>query len=154
MIDAIIFEMIIEVANVTETQAVAEKMGRALKGGEIIELIGDVGAGKTTFVKGLAKGLDISEDVQSPSFTISRVYDGRDGLRLAHYDFYRLADAGIMKNELLETVQDPRTITVIEWADIVEGVLPENRITIQFEAPTEESRHLVVNGEGELASAL
>ena len=61
------------------------KLGAELRGGEVIELIGDVGAGKTTFTKGLAKGLAIAETVQSPSFTISLVYDGR--LEIVHYDF-------------------------------------------------------------------
>lgn len=146
----IIYPMIIEVANEAETRAFAEQLGRALRGGETIELAGDVGAGKTTFVKGLAGGLDIDEDVQSPSFTISRVYDGRDGLRLVHYDFYRLSDPGIMANELIETVGDPSAITVVEWADIVEGVLPENRLTIRFSAPSESARVLELSGREDL----
>lgn len=139
--------MIIEVKSEAETQAYAEQLGGRLKGGEIIELVGDVGAGKTSFVKGLARGLTIADDVQSPSFTISRVYEARDGLRLAHYDFYRLSDAGIMKDELTETVQDKETVTAIEWADIVEGVLPDNRITIRFEATDETTRKLTITGD-------
>ena len=142
--------MIIEVGRETETQELARKIGALLKGGEVIELVGDVGAGKTTFVKGLAKGLAIEEDVQSPSFTISRVYDARDNLRLAHYDFYRLSDAGIMNDELAEMIQDPGAITVIEWADIVEGVLPRNRLTIRFESPTETTRTLTLSGNEKL----
>lgn len=136
----------IEVKSEQEMRALGEKLGGLLKGGEVIELVGDVGAGKTTFTKGLAVGLGIDEDVQSPSFTISRVYDARDGLLLSHYDFYRLNDAGIMANELTETTQDPTAVTVIEWADIVEGVLPEHRLRIEFTAPTETSRNLVLNG--------
>jgi len=146
--------MIIEVRSEAETQELAQKLGAILRGGEIIELRGDVGAGKTTFVKGLARGLKIDDDVQSPSFTISRVYDARDNLRLAHYDFYRLVDAGIMKDELSEMMQDPETITIIEWADIVEGVLPENRLTIHFESPTETSRTLTLQGDQKLSEQL
>ena len=138
--------MIIEVTNEAETRQFAEKLGRLLKGGETIELVGDVGAGKTTFVKGLARGLQIDEDVQSPSFTISRVYDARDGLQLAHYDFYRLSDAGIMANELAEATHDPATITVIEWANIVEGVLPTDRLTVTFTSPSENERRLELSG--------
>jgi len=138
--------MIIEVKDEQATQELAEKLGSLLRGGETIQLVGDVGAGKTTFVKGLARGLSIDEDVQSPSFTISRVYDARDDLHLAHYDFYRLNDAGIMSNELTETMQDPQTITIIEWADIVEGVLPKDHLTIAFESPTETSRILTLTG--------
>jgi tRNA threonylcarbamoyladenosine biosynthesis protein TsaE len=136
------------------TRDLGATLGRSLVGNEVIELIGDVGAGKTTFVKGLALGLGIDEDVQSPSFTISRVYEAWNDLRLAHYDFYRLGDAGIMSNELTETMQDSQTVTVIEWADIVEGVLPERRMTISFVAPTETSRRLTIEGDAILMEKL
>jgi tRNA threonylcarbamoyladenosine biosynthesis protein TsaE len=136
--------MIIEVQNEQATKALAEKIAAGLKGGEVFELVGDVGAGKTTFVKGLAKGLEVNDEVQSPSFTISRVYDARDGLQLAHYDFYRLNDPGILADELAEVVHDPTTITVIEWADIVEGVLPESRYTLSFVSPSETVRHITI----------
>jgi len=150
----IILLMIIEVDNEQATRALGMKIGELLRGGETLELTGDVGAGKTTFVKGLALGLGIDEDVQSPSFTISRVYEARDGLQLAHYDFYRLNDAGIMAAELTETTQDPTTVTVIEWADIVEGVLPNDRLGIVFVSPTETSRHLTLTGPTEILEKL
>jgi tRNA threonylcarbamoyladenosine biosynthesis protein TsaE len=150
----ILYPMIKEVEGESATREFGEIVGRTLRGGEIIELVGDVGAGKTTFVKGLAKGLGIDEDVQSPSFTISRVYNARDGLQLAHYDFYRLVDAGIMADELQETLQDPQTITVIEWAGIVEGVLPKERLTIQFESPTETKRVLTLSGNEKVLEQL
>lgn len=136
--------MIIEVTGEQATKDLAEKIGAALKGGEVFQLVGDVGAGKTTFVKGLAKGLSIDDEVQSPSFTISRVYEARDDIQLVHYDFYRLTDAGIMANELSEMVNDPKTVTVIEWADIVEGVLPESYYTISFESPSEANRSITI----------
>jgi len=139
-LDDIIPEMIIEVASEIAMKNLGETIGRSLVGGETFQLVGDVGAGKTTFVKGLAKGLDVDDEVQSPSFTISRVYDGRDDLQLVHYDFYRLTDAGIMANEVAEMVHDPKTVTVIEWADIVEGVLPPEHLTIRITAPTETTR--------------
>jgi len=145
---------IIEVKSEQETRNLGERLGRLLTGGEVIELVGDVGAGKTTFVKGLAKGLSIDEDVQSPSFTISRVYDARDDLRLSHYDFYRLNDAGIMADELTETTQDPLAITIIEWADIVEGVLPEHRLRISFTAPDETTRLLKLEGSEKMVEQL
>ena len=145
---------LIEVTNEQETRTLGERLGVLLKGGETLELIGDVGAGKTTFVKGLALGLGIEEDVQSPSFTISRLYDARDNLQLAHYDFYRLSDAGIMADELTETTQDPTVVTVIEWADIVEGVLPKDRLSIMFTSPTETSRHLTVTGPVQIMEKL
>ena len=134
--------MIIEVNSEQATKDLATKIGENLTGGEVFELVGDVGAGKTTFVKGLAKGLGIYEDVQSPSYTISRLYDARDGLQLVHYDFYRLTEAGIMANEVAEMVHDKQTITVIEWADIIEGILPPNRYTIHLESPSETVRSI------------
>ncbi|MGH7218133.1 MAG: tRNA (adenosine(37)-N6)-threonylcarbamoyltransferase complex ATPase subunit type 1 TsaE [Candidatus Microsaccharimonas sp.] len=132
--------MIIEVGNETATKALGEKLGALLKGGEVFQLVGDVGAGKTTFVKGLAKGLAVDDEVQSPSFTISREYTGRDAILLVHYDFYRLTDAGIMANEVAEMVHDPTIVTVIEWADIVEGVLPGGHFTLSFTATSETAR--------------
>src|SRR6266566_208876 len=101
-----------------EMRAFGTKLGALLKGGEVIELVGDVGAGKTALTKGIATGMGIDEDVQSPTFTISRVYDAPNNLHLVHYDFYRLHDAGIMADELDETVSDASTVTVIEWAEI------------------------------------
>lgn len=144
--------MIIEVASELATKELGQKIAATLKGGEVFELIGDVGAGKTTFVKGLAAGLGVEDDVQSPSFTISRMYEARDGLQLAHYDFYRLNDPGIMANELQEMVGDPTTITVIEWADIVEGVLPEGHFTLRFSAPTETTRRIEASGTLEISA--
>lgn len=128
-----------------------EKLGAALRGGEVIELVGDVGAGKTTLAKGVARGLTIDEDVQSPSFTISRVYEGRDNLTFAHYDFYRLQDAGIMGNELHETINDPQSVTLVEWADIISGILPEDRVTIFIKPLTETKRELEFKAGGKNA---
>lgn len=138
----------IEVKNETEMEQFGEGVGRLLRGGEVIELVGDVGAGKTTFVRGLARGLEIEETIASPSFTISRVYEGRDGLRLAHYDFYRLHDAGIMANELEETVNDRSNVVVIEWAGAVANVLPDDRLTITISSPTETARELKIKDGG------
>ena len=118
------------------------KLGAELRGGEVIELIGDVGAGKTTFTKGLAKGLAIAETVQSPSFTISRVYDGR--LELVHYDFYRLNNAGVMALELADNLSDAEKVVVIEWAVTVADILPKERIRIKISSPSETERVLEV----------
>ncbi len=123
-------------------KALGAKIGVALKGGEIFELVGDVGAGKTTFVKGLAEGLKIDDDVQSPSFTISRIYEARDGLTLSHYDFYRLADAGIMKMEIAESLADPKNITVVEWGESVRDVLPDDKITVRIDYLPETGREI------------
>lgn len=125
-----------------------ERIGRLLSGGECLELIGDVGAGKTTLTKGIAAGLDIAETVQSPTFTINRTYDGRDGLRLSHYDFYRLSDAGIMADELAESLEDPKTIIVIEWGEVVGDVLPEDTLRISIESPSQDERTVSLKSSG------
>ena len=145
--------MIIEVTSESQMKQLAARIGAQLEGGEVFELVGDIGAGKTTFTKGLALGLAVDDDVQSPSFTISRMYEARDGIQLAHYDFYRLEDAGIMASEIAELVNDPTSITVVEWAGIVDGVLPEDRIRIAITAPSETVRLVDITGfEGDIAA--
>lgn len=146
--------MILEVYNEAAMKAFGTRLGALFSGGEVVELIGDVGAGKTTLAKGIASGLAVDENVQSPSFTISRIYSGRDGLSLAHYDFYRLVDAGIMADELSETLHDSSTVTILEWGGVVEGVLPLDRLTIQIESPTETSRRLSVVSNGPISNSL
>ncbi len=129
-------------------------IGAALRGGEVLELIGDVGTGKTTLTKGLAEGLAISEPVQSPTFTISRVYAARDGLHLHHYDFYRLGEAGIMAEDVNEVMHDPAAVTVIEWSGAVSDVLPADRLQISIHATDENERNVTVNAGGERSQAL
>lgn len=131
------------VKNEAHMRKIGEQLGTCLRGGEVIELIGDVGAGKTTLVKGIGTGLRVDDDVQSPSFTISRVYAARDDLELHHYDFYRLQDAGVMKYELAESIQSPQAVTVIEWAGTVEDVLPQDHIVIRLNyVPEGEGRSI------------
>lgn len=115
----------------TETELIraGEELGKTLKPPYFIELVGDVGAGKTTFVKGLAKGLGISDEITSPSYTISKCYQN-DNITLNHYDFYRLDDPGIMSEDLEESLSDKDTITVVEWADIVRNTTQDAVIKI------------------------
>lgn len=143
-----------EIANLQEMMSFAEKLGKLLFGGELIELVGDVGAGKTTFVKGLALGLDINDNIQSPSFTINRTYDGRNDLKLSHYDFYRLDSAGIMQNELSEDLDDKNTVTVIEWGEIVNNVLPDDYIQIRIVPTSDEGRMLDISAHGSRYQAI
>lgn len=132
----------------SQTKDLGQKIGSLLCGGETIELIGDVGAGKTTLTKGIAAGLGIDDDVQSPSFTINRVYSGRDNITMSHYDFYRLSDAGIMADELGEVIGDSKTVTIIEWAESVKGVLPGDRIIIKILSTSENGREIDLRSDG------
>ena len=146
--------MIFEINSEAKMEEFGAKLGALLVGGEIIELIGDVGAGKTTLARGIAIGLGITKNVSSPSFTISRVYDGRGDIRLAHYDFYRLDDAGLMNEELAETMSDPKTVTILEWSEIVAGILPADKLSIQISAKTEDSRQAEIKASGLISQRL
>ena len=146
--------MIIEVKSAEEMQALGGKIGTRITGGEVIVLIGDIGAGKTTFTKGLARAMGISEDVQSPTFTVSRVYETARGVTLAHYDFYRLNDPGIMRAELMEAVHDPSTATIIEWSEIVADVLPTDALRLTITATGETTRLVELITGGERSQAL
>ena len=116
-----------------------EAIGQSVSGGEVLELVGDIGAGKTTLTKGIAQALGINEPVQSPTFTISRVYDSPKGLRLAHYDFYRLGEAGIMGDEIREAMDDDSAV-VVEWAGAVDDDLPKDRLVVKITTISEEER--------------
>ncbi len=146
--------MNITIASEADMMMLGEKIGSLLRGGECIELIGDVGSGKTTITKGIAAGLSISETVQSPTFTINRTYDSPSGIRLSHYDFYRLQDPGIMANELDDTLQDANTTVVIEWGDVIRSVVPNDRLRITFSSPTETVRELSIVGAGERSNRI
>lgn len=98
----------------------------------VVELLGDVGAGKTTFVQGLAKGLGVEDVVTSPSFTISKEYQGKN-CRLVHFDFYRLNNPGLLMSDLLEKMHDPNNIVVIEWGESVANILPKKHPRVVFQ---------------------
>jgi tRNA threonylcarbamoyladenosine biosynthesis protein TsaE len=135
------------------TARLAAQMGKLLRGGEVIELVSDVGGGKTTFVRSLARGFGSTDAVGSPSFTLSREYSAGE-LTMFHFDFYRLSDAGILANELAEVVDNPQAVVVVEWADIVENVLPQDRITITITSTGELSRHFEFSYPKRLAYAI
>jgi tRNA threonylcarbamoyladenosine biosynthesis protein TsaE len=127
-----------------QTEQLAKKIGHNLKGGEVIELISDLGGGKTTFVRGLAAGFGSSDHVSSPTFTISKIY--KNGPKeLHHFDFYRLPEAGLIAHELEEVINDPSCTVVVEWAQVVSQVLPTQRLSITFSKTSEESRQLAFN---------
>ena len=115
-----------------ETEALGELLGKLLRPPVLVELRSDLGGGKTTFVKGLARGAGSENTVTSPTFTLNQIYKAKNGIQIAHHDFYRLNEPGIMTDELIELLKDTRTITVVEWGGIVKDVLPEDRITVEF----------------------
>ncbi|MBR3055834.1 tRNA (adenosine(37)-N6)-threonylcarbamoyltransferase complex ATPase subunit type 1 TsaE [Candidatus Saccharibacteria bacterium] len=110
----------------------------------VIELVGDVGAGKTTLVRGLAEGLGVTETATSPSFTISKAYALPDGGRLVHYDFYRLNDPGLMAEDLEENLADKRNVVVIEWGESVGEILPEERMRVEIKYNEDGTRGVIL----------
>lgn len=140
---------------IADTQAVAEAMGRVVRGGEVIELTSDLGGGKTTFMKGFARGMGVTEVVQSPTFNICLIHKGSNDRELHHFDFYRLTEPGIMRAELAESLAQPNAVVAIEWGDMVHDILPADRISIGISVPEEEKRVITITCEQEhVAKAL
>lgn len=127
--------------------AAGERLGRLLPGGAVVELIGDLGAGKTVVARGLARGLGYSGIVTSPSFTVSRIYQLADGRQLHHYDFYRMSPGDITVRQMAEDILDPAVITVVEWASTVGDVLPADRIRVSLKANA-DSRKITISALG------
>lgn len=139
--------MYLDNRSLLEVQAIARRLGELLVSGDVIMLTGDVGAGKTTFTKALAEGMGIQGPIQSPSFTVVNNYTrATDGLRLAHYDFYRLTEPGIMANELQDTLG--QAVVVIEWGEIVQDVLPDDIVAIGIVTVDEDTRRLELRAGG------
>ncbi|MBR3121739.1 tRNA (adenosine(37)-N6)-threonylcarbamoyltransferase complex ATPase subunit type 1 TsaE [Oceanobacillus profundus] len=128
----------IQTNTVAETQVIAEKLATLLKPGDVITLEGELGAGKTTFTKGLAKGLGVKRNISSPTFTIIKEYEGT--LPLYHMDVYRLehSDEDIGFEEYFHG----NGITVVEWAQFIEEFLPNERLAIRIGYIDEDKRIL------------
>ncbi len=130
-------------ASAEETERLGEDLARDLRSGDVVALVGELGAGKTTFVKGLARGLFVREDVISPSFLLARTYEGT--LPLHHLDLYRLGGAGEMAEAGLLTYLPPEEgVTVVEWADRALAVLPSTAILVKFEHLGNNRRRITV----------
>ena len=132
----------ITTTNSEATQSVGSRLSRLLRGGEVIELISDLGGGKTTFVQGLAAGLGYTGAVTSPTFTLSNIYQLEDGRQIHHYDLYRLSTGGVVADELSEDIGEPGIITVIEWAGAAEDELPADSLRVTLEVTGETDRRL------------
>ena len=124
--------VITETENPEETFALGQKIGRAATPGQVYTLTGDLGVGKTVFTQGVASGLGITEPVNSPTFTIVQVYEeGR--LPFYHFDVYRIGDIEEMEEIGYDDYFFGEGICLIEWAELIKEILPENRISITIE---------------------
>lgn len=124
--------------------AFSERLGSLLQPGDVLALEGDLGAGKTTFTKGLAKGLNITRNVNSPTFTIIKEYQGR--LPLYHMDVYRVEDS--FEDLGFDEYFEGNGVTVVEWAHLVKEQLPEELLTIYLYLDDNDSRKLVLEPQG------
>lgn len=135
--------------NTEETEQFAYDFARKLKGGEIITLDGDLGAGKTAFVRGLARGLGITDTVSSPTFTIVNEYrHGR--IPVFHFDVYRISSSEELYDIGWDDYVNANAVIVMEWACIVSDIFEEEPIRIQInKIPTlgEDIREITIEGE-------
>ena len=122
-----------------ETQAFAADMAKRLSAGDVLCLYGDLGAGKTAFVQGLAKGLGIDEPITSPTFTIVNEYEGR--LPLYHFDVYRIADSDEMYEVGFDEYVYGEGVSVIEWPQLIADILPERRFDIEIKKDLEKGEN-------------
>ena len=119
-----------------ETQKFAEEFSKTLKAGDVLCMYGDLGVGKTAFVQGLAKGLGIDEPITSPTFTIVNEYSGR--LPLYHFDVYRIGDVEEMEEIGYEDCFYGEGLCLIEWANLIEEILPEHYRQVTIEKDLEK----------------
>ena len=143
--------MVIETRSPEETFQVGKSLGEKAYPGQVLTLTGDLGVGKTVFTQGLAKGLGIEEPVNSPTFTIIQEYeDGR--LPFYHFDVYRIGDLEEMEEIGYDDYFFGQGICLIEWAELIEEILPEKRIEVTIEKDLErgfEYRKITIEERGE-----
>ena len=123
---------VIETSSAKETYELGKAIGQKAKKGEIYTLIGDLGVGKTIFAKGIAKGLEIKEEISSPTFTILHIYEeGR--LPFYHFDVYRIADSDELDEVGFEDYIFGEGVSLIEWANLITEILPKEYTQIEIE---------------------
>ncbi len=137
-------EKVFKTTSIEETHALGKSIGELAEEGFVILLDGDLGAGKTTFTQGIAKGLDIDANVTSPTFTIQKIYKGR--LNLYHFDAYRLE--GISQDLGFEEYIGDDGVVVIEWSKFISELIPEEYLSISISLLDEDSREFKISAKG------
>lgn len=132
--------MMVRTRSADETRAVAAALGSLLEAGDVVLLVGDLGAGKTTFAQGVARGLGVREPVTSPTFTIVQEYRGR--VPVAHVDVYRLDRLQELHDLGLDEHYDER-VTLVEWGEAVARALPPEHAVVRLEAAAGDDERLV-----------
>lgn len=135
------------------TEKFGEKLGRILKGGDVLSLTGDLGAGKTTLTKSIGKGLDVDEYITSPTFALINEYAGR--VKVYHFDVYRLEGVEDLYDLGFEEYFYSGGVTIVEWGNRIQEVLPEDTIHIHIEKGKEvDERIVTISGKGERYSQI
>lgn len=130
-------ETVYETYSSEETGELGEKIGRLANPGDVYTLIGDLGVGKTVFTQGVARGLGITEAISSPTFTIVQVY-GEGRMPFYHFDVYRIGDVEEMEEIGYEDYFYGKGLCMIEWANLIEEILPPRRSEIVIEKDLEK----------------
>jgi tRNA threonylcarbamoyladenosine biosynthesis protein TsaE len=142
-----------------ETRRIAAGLARAWRdttegAGLVVRLSGDLGAGKTVFVKGLADGLGLDGDaVSSPTFVLANAYPGPDGIALHHVDFYRIEEAAELEEMGFFDLIAPGAVLAVEWGERFDHALPTDRIEVEITRTGETERRLDVRARGPVAEA-
>lgn len=129
----------------SDTIIAGVELGERLDGGDVVLLCGDLGAGKTTFTKGIAKALSITREIVSPTFTIMNEYQGKN-FRLCHFDAYRLKNGQeAVFSGIMENIGDINTVCVIEWWENIADILPnKNIIFVRIKYTDEQKREIKI----------
>jgi tRNA threonylcarbamoyladenosine biosynthesis protein TsaE len=130
-----------------ETLALAGSVGELLRPGDVVSLAGDLGTGKTVFARGVARALGVAGPVVSPTFTIVRGYEGR--VPVVHVDVYRLDTFQELHDLGFEEVLRDDAVTIVEWGDVVDGMLPDDRLDVRLAAGAgDDERVIEIEGHG------
>ena len=130
-----------------DTLALAESVGGLLRPGDVVSLAGDLGTGKTVFARGVARALGVDEPILSPTFTIVREYEGR--VPVVHVDVYRIDTFQELHDLGFEEVFRDDAVTLVEWGDVIEGILPSDRLDVRLAAGAgDDERVIEIEGRG------
>lgn len=129
-----------------ETIAFAEKIGKLLRGGDVVAYRGGLGAGKTTFTRGLAVGMGLPDQVSSPTFALVNEYRG-ENVTMYHFDMYRIMNAEALETTGFYDYMSEDSVIVCEWTENIEGCLPKNAVNITIEHMGDDEREITVEGD-------
>ena len=139
--------------NPEQTRQLGERLGSALRTGDVICLQGELGAGKTTFVQGIAQGWGSLDSVSSPTFILVNAYRRADGGQIFHMDAYRLDSTGEAEELDLDSMLAEGAL-IVEWPERMQGLIPNERLWVEFTQSGEEERDMKFNARGKRYEAL